>query len=151
MPARLPNLLWIVTTQWRAQACGFAGDPQAHTPSLDALAVVAVNHTQAVTPHPFGPFARAALLTGVPSPENGVQDYFDPLPVETRTIAHRLAAAGYATSSAISTVSVCWQGWDFATSPSLLRRASPSRPRRAAPQPRRCGPTSGAPCREASR
>jgi len=28
-----------------------------------------MNYAQAVTPHPFGPFARAALLTGVRSPE----------------------------------------------------------------------------------
>ncbi len=92
------NILWIVTTQWRAQAGGFAGDPNARTPHLDAFAARAVNYTQAVTPHPFGPFARAALLTGVPSPANGVRDYFDPLPRDARTIAHELRARGYATA-----------------------------------------------------
>jgi arylsulfatase A-like enzyme len=93
-----PNILWIVTTQWRAQACGYVGDPNAHTPSLDALAAESVNYAQAVTPHPFGPFARAALLTGVPSPANGVRDYFDPLPPGMRTIAHALTEQGYATA-----------------------------------------------------
>ena len=93
-----PNILWIVTTQWRAQACGYAGDPNARTPQLDALAAESVNYTQAVTPHPFGPMARAALLTGVTSPENGVRDYFDALPVGARTIAHALRARGYATA-----------------------------------------------------
>ncbi|HVS53449.1 MAG TPA: sulfatase-like hydrolase/transferase [Opitutaceae bacterium] len=93
-----PNILWIVTTQWRASACGFAGDPNARTPHLDALAARSTNYTQAVTPHPFGPFARAAMLTGVPSPENGVRDYFDPLPTDARTIAHELRARGYATA-----------------------------------------------------
>jgi arylsulfatase A-like enzyme len=97
MPAR-PNILWIVTTQWRAQSCGYAGDPNAVTPALDALAAQSVNHAQAVTPHPFGPWARAALLTGTPSPENGVRDYFDPLPAGARTIAHRMEARGYATA-----------------------------------------------------
>src|SRR6185312_13345930 len=97
MSARTPNILWIVTTQWRAQACGYAGDPNARTPALDALAAVSVNYTQAVTPHPFGPFARAALLTGVPSPENGVRDYFDALPANARTVAHELKERGYAT------------------------------------------------------
>ena len=92
------NILWIVTTQWRAQACGYAGDPNARTPHLDALAVESVNFTQAVTPHPFGPFARAAMLTGVLSPENGVRDYFDPLPIGARTIAHELGARDYATA-----------------------------------------------------
>jgi arylsulfatase A-like enzyme len=93
-----PNILWIVTTQWRAQACGYAGDVNARTPFVDALAACGVNYAQAVTPHPFGPFARAALLTGVPSPENGVRDYYDPLPANTRTIAHELDARGYATA-----------------------------------------------------
>lgn len=75
------SILWVLTTQWRAHACGFAGDPNAQTPCLDALASQSLNYAQAVTPHPFGPFARAAMLTGMPSPENGVRDYFDPLPV----------------------------------------------------------------------
>src|SRR5476649_2257036 len=93
-----PNILWVVTTQWRAQALGGAGDPNARTPCLDALAAESVNFTQAVTPHPFGPFARAALLTGVPSPANGVRDYFDGLPEGARTLAHDLGARGYATA-----------------------------------------------------
>lgn len=93
-----PNILWIVTTQWRAQACGYAEDVNARTPVLDRLAAESVNYTQAVTPHPLGPFARAALLTGVPSPENGVKDYHDPLPIEARTVAHEMAAAGYRTA-----------------------------------------------------
>ena len=98
MPASPPSILWIITTQWRAQATGYAGDPNARTPHLDALAAESLAYSQAVTPHPFGPFARAALLTGVPSPENGVREYHDPLPRETRTVAHRLGARGYATA-----------------------------------------------------
>lgn len=97
-PAPRPDILWIVTTQWRAQATGYAGDPNARTPHLDALARASVNYAQAVTPHPFGPFARAALLTGVPSPQNGVSDYYDPLPAESRTVAHALTERGYHTA-----------------------------------------------------
>lgn len=96
--SRLPNLLWIVTTQWRAQATGVAGDPNARTPCFDALAAAGRHYRQAVTPHPFGPWARAALLTGVPSPRNGIREYFDPLPASTRTIAHELAERGYQTA-----------------------------------------------------
>jgi arylsulfatase A-like enzyme len=98
MAFRAPNILWIVTTQWRAQATGYAGDVNARTPHLDALAARSVNYTQAVTPHPFGPFARAALFTGLPSPENGVRDYYDPLPANARTIAGMLGERGYATA-----------------------------------------------------
>ncbi len=92
-----PNILWILTTQWRAASVGYGGDSGVRTPHLDAFAAKAVNYAQAVTPHPFGPFARAALLTGVTSPANGVRDYHDPLPAETVTIAHELAGRGYAT------------------------------------------------------
>jgi arylsulfatase A-like enzyme len=111
MPAQ-PNILWIVTTQWRAQATGYAGDANARTPWLDGLASEAVNFTQAVTPHPLGPQARAALLTGRLCPENGVSGYWDALPVYQegkpdghrpphqpgRTVAHALADRGYATA-----------------------------------------------------
>lgn len=92
-----PNILWIVTTQWRAQATGYAGDANARTPWLDGLASEAVNYTQAVTPHPLGPQARAALLTGKLSPENGISSYWDPLPVDARTVAHALQDRGYTT------------------------------------------------------
>lgn len=95
---RPPHIVWIVTTQWRAGACGYADDPNARTPYLDAFAAEAANFVEAVTPHPFGPFARAALLTGVPSPANGVRDYFDPLPTSSRTIAHQLSERGYCTA-----------------------------------------------------
>ena len=89
MPAQ-PNILWIVTTQWRGQATGYAGDPNARTPWLDGLASEAVNYPQAVTPHPMGPQARAALLMGKLCPENGVSGYWDPLPTGARTVAHAL-------------------------------------------------------------
>ncbi|MDI1320495.1 MAG: sulfatase-like hydrolase/transferase [bacterium] len=94
--AAKPNILWIVTTQWRAQATGYAGDANARTPWLDGLASEAINYTQAVTPHPLGPQARAALLTGKLGPENGVSGYWDPLPKDARTVAHALKDRGYA-------------------------------------------------------
>jgi len=97
MPAQ-PNILWIVTTQWRGQATGYAGDPNARTPWLDGLASEAVDYTQAVSPHPLGPQARAALLTGQLASENGVADYWDPLPADARTVAHALGDRGYATA-----------------------------------------------------
>jgi arylsulfatase A-like enzyme len=106
-----PNILWIVTTQWRGQATGYAGDGNARTPWLDGLASEAVNYTQAVTPHPLGPQARAALLTGKLCPENGVKGYWDALPAYDekknlrgaqvppgRTVAHALKDRGYSTA-----------------------------------------------------
>ncbi|MBC8010143.1 MAG: sulfatase-like hydrolase/transferase [Burkholderiales bacterium] len=95
-----PDILWIVTTQWRAQSCGYAGDVNARTPALDAFAAdpATTHYAQAVTPHPFGPFARAALLTGQTSPANGLSNYLDAFPRGKRTIAHDLGERGYATA-----------------------------------------------------
>ncbi len=93
-----PNILWIVTTQWRAQACAHSGDPNARTPFLDRLAAEGVQYRGAVTPHPFGPFARAVILTGIESPANGIRDYFDPLPPDVPTVAHAMGERGYETA-----------------------------------------------------
>jgi arylsulfatase A-like enzyme len=95
---RPPNILWVVTTQWRAQAAGYAGDLNARTPHIDKFAGESHNFRHAVTPHPFGPFARAALLTGIPSPANGVREYFDSLPANVPTIANEMAQREYHTA-----------------------------------------------------
>ncbi len=88
----------VMTTQWRAQATGYGGDGNATTPVLDALAESSIDFVQAVTPHPFGVFARAAFLTGEPCPENGISDYYDPLPPDAVTLAHRYREKGYDTA-----------------------------------------------------
>jgi arylsulfatase A-like enzyme len=98
MPTDRPDILWIVTTQWRGQACGFAGDPNARTPALDAFARQAVVYEQAFSNHPFGPFAPRHPAHRQALSNNGVADYWDPLPREADTIARRLASAGYATA-----------------------------------------------------
>jgi len=95
---RPPDVIWIVTTQWRGRAGGWAGDPNVHTPVLDRLAREGAVFDHAITPHPFGPQARAALLTGMPSPDNGVRDYFDGLPAGGRTVAHAMRERGYRTA-----------------------------------------------------
>ncbi len=93
-----PNIIWVITTQWRASATGYAGDPNAQTPWLDGLASEALNYAQAVSPHPLGPFARASLFTGHHCPANGMSDYWNSLPIDARTIAHALSDHGYSTA-----------------------------------------------------
>ncbi|MBK1878424.1 sulfatase-like hydrolase/transferase [Pelagicoccus mobilis] len=93
-----PDVIVVMTTQWRASAFGFAGDPNAKTPFLDSLKEDSLWLRQAVTPHPFGVFARAAFLTGTRSPANGVSDYFDPLPADARTLADAFGEEGYETA-----------------------------------------------------
>ncbi|MBD5778683.1 sulfatase-like hydrolase/transferase [Pelagicoccus sp. NFK12] len=96
--SKLPDVLVVLTTQWRASAFGFAGDPNARTPCLDRIADGSLWLRQAVTPHPFGVFARAAFLTGTRSPGNGLRDYYDTLPADSRTLAHAFADSGYDTA-----------------------------------------------------
>lgn len=93
-----PDVLVVLTSQWRGQATGFAGDPNARTPCLDRLAEQGTWFPQAVTPHPFGVFARAAFLTGRRCPANGIRDYYDPLPARARTLAHAFSEQGYETA-----------------------------------------------------
>jgi len=34
-----PNIVFVLTDQWRAQATGYAGDPNVQTPHLDLLRI----------------------------------------------------------------------------------------------------------------
>jgi arylsulfatase A-like enzyme len=49
---RRANVIWIVVDQMRAQATGYAGDPNVHTPNLDRLAAEGTNFTRAVAGWP---------------------------------------------------------------------------------------------------
>ena len=62
--ARKPNLVFIFADQWRAQASGYGGDPNAQTPYLDKLAKESINFTNAVSGCPVCTPYRASLITG---------------------------------------------------------------------------------------
>ena len=94
----LPDVYWIVTTQWRGQSVSWAPDPNVRMPNLSRLAARGVVVEQAVSNHPFGPFARTAMLTGRPSDAVGVVDYFDSLPVGVPTVAQAFSSADYETA-----------------------------------------------------
>lgn len=59
-----PNVIYILTDQWRAEALGYAGDPNVKTPNLDAFSQKAVNFSNAVSVCPVCTPYRASLLTG---------------------------------------------------------------------------------------
>ena len=59
-----PNVVYILTDQWRAKATGYNGDPNAVTPNIDRLAAESVNFATAIATSPVCTPARAALLTG---------------------------------------------------------------------------------------
>ncbi len=59
-----PNVLILLTDQWRAQATSYAGDPNVSTPNLDYLASESVNFENAISGMPVCSPFRASLLTG---------------------------------------------------------------------------------------
>jgi len=61
---RKPNIVFVLTDQWRAQATGYAGDPNVKTPNLDALASRSINFENAVSVCPVCTPYRASLMTG---------------------------------------------------------------------------------------
>lgn len=59
-----PNVIFVFGDQWRAQATGYAGNPQVQTPNLDNLASESVNFVNAMAGCPVCSPYRASLLTG---------------------------------------------------------------------------------------
>jgi len=92
-----PNIVLVLTDQWRGQALGYAGDPNVATPEIDALAGRSVNFVNAVSVCPVCTPHRAALLTGRYPTSTGMflNDLY--LPAEELCMAEILAGAGYDT------------------------------------------------------
>lgn len=92
-----PNIVYILTDQWRGSALGYAGDPNVQTPNLDAFSKEAVNFTNAVSVTPVCTPHRAALLTGRYPTTTGMflNDVY--MPSEELCMAEMLKAEGYNT------------------------------------------------------
>jgi arylsulfatase A-like enzyme len=95
--AARPNILFVIADQWRAQAFGFAGDPNVQTPHLDRFEPRCVNFTQAVAGMPVCSPTRASLLTGQRPQTHGVFLNDVPLSTNAVTLPKVLKAAGYDT------------------------------------------------------
>ncbi len=97
---RKPNLVFVLADQWRAQATGYAGDPnlQGKTPNLDKLAARSANFTTAVSGCPVCTPYRASLLTGQYPLTHGL--FLNDLCLSNRAVslAEAYAAAGYDTA-----------------------------------------------------
>jgi len=95
--ARPINVVVILADQWRAQALGYAGDPNVKTPHLDALERQSVRFVQAVSNMPVCSPMRASLLTGQRPLTHGVFMNDAPLAPDACTIGKVLLQAGYTT------------------------------------------------------
>ncbi len=93
-----PNIVLVLTDQWRAQAFGYAGDPNVQTPNIDALASSSFNFENAVSVCPLCTPHRAALLTGRYPTSTGMfmNDIY--LPAEELCMAEIFKGAGYDTA-----------------------------------------------------
>ncbi len=94
---RKPNLVFVFADQWRAQATGYAGDPNIRTPNLDRLSGESVNFRNAVSGCPVCCPYRAGLLTGQYPLTHGVFLNDAPLADQERPIARVYGEAGYDT------------------------------------------------------
>jgi len=92
-----PNVIWIFGDQHRAQATGYMGDPNAHTPNLDRLAAEGLAFTRAVSGFPLCCPFRGSLLTGR-YPHHCVPGHEYQMPPDQPTLATVFNAAGYRTS-----------------------------------------------------
>jgi arylsulfatase A-like enzyme len=95
--ARRPNVLFVMADEWRAQAFGFAGDPNVHTPTIDRFAGQSVNFEQAVSGCSVCCPSRASLMTGQYPLTHGV--YINDVPLEPQgvTLGEAFRQAGYHT------------------------------------------------------
>lgn len=93
-----PNVVFILTDQWRASAFGYAGNKIVRTPYIDRLADESVNFTNAVSVCPVCTPYRASLLTGRYPTSTGmfVNDIY--LPDEEVCMAEIYREAGYGTA-----------------------------------------------------
>jgi arylsulfatase A-like enzyme len=94
---RLPSVLFVMADQWRADAFGYAGNPDVRTPAFDEFASQSIRFINAVSTIPVCTPTRAALLTGRRAISNGVLMNDVPLDPRAITISNILAGAGYET------------------------------------------------------
>ncbi|NQT12391.1 MAG: sulfatase-like hydrolase/transferase, partial [Planctomycetes bacterium] len=93
-----PNIVFVLTDQWRAQAFGYAGDPNVQTPNIDALARRSIHFENAVSVCPVCTPHRASLLTGRYPTSTGMflNDLY--LPADELCMVEILKDAGYDTA-----------------------------------------------------
>lgn len=93
-----PNVVYILTDQWRASAFSYAGDSNVKTPNIDKFAEEAVNFSNAVSVCPVCTPHRASLLTGRYPTSTGMflNDLY--LPDEELCMAEIFKAEGYNTA-----------------------------------------------------
>jgi arylsulfatase len=104
-PRRAPNIVLVFADDLGYGELGCYGQRRIATPNIDRLAREGARFTQFYSAAPVCAPSRSALLTGQHLGHTPIRDNSEvqpegqgPLPAATRTIAHDLKAAGYATA-----------------------------------------------------
>jgi arylsulfatase A-like enzyme len=92
-----PNLVFILADQWRAEATGYAGNPDVITPNLDRLASESLIFENAITVMAACAPWRASFLTGQYPLTHGVFYNDKPLATEAVSLGKIYKNAGYQT------------------------------------------------------
>ncbi|MEO6036042.1 MAG: sulfatase [Verrucomicrobiota bacterium] len=95
---RRPNILILLAEQWRAEAFGYAGNPDVKTPNIDGLHGQSVDFKNAVASNPVCCPTRASMMTGQRSLTHGVFMNDVPLDPNAVSLAKVLKSAGYDTA-----------------------------------------------------
>ena len=90
-------MIWVLTDQQRAMMLSCNGDPNVHTPNIDALADMGVNFTRAVSGYPLCCPFRGSMLTSR-YPHECVPGHEYQMPPEMPTIADVFNENGYHTA-----------------------------------------------------
>jgi arylsulfatase A-like enzyme len=93
-----PNIVFILTDQWRADCLGILGTPSVETPRLDMLARKGTLFTASYSACPSCVAARASIFTGLRPTTHGRLGYQDRVPWRyTDTLCDVLGRGGYQT------------------------------------------------------
>lgn len=95
---KMPNILLVVTDQWRGDCVGALGHPVVETPNIDNVFEEGTFFTRAFSAVPSCIAARASLLTGLSQNKHGRVGYRDGVPWNYPvTLPGLLSEAGYHT------------------------------------------------------
>jgi len=92
-----PNIVFLLTDQWRLQALGYAGNSQVRTPNIDRLAAESVNFRNATSGYSVCCPWRASFLTGQYPLTHGVIVNDVPISSDPVGLGDAFKTAGYDT------------------------------------------------------
>ncbi len=96
-PNKMPNILFLMSDEHRADVTGYEGDTVVRTPTLDALAQDGVVFSHCYTPSPICIPGRQAMMAGKSCKSCGCRQYGDDLAPFSNTFAKWLSLHGYQT------------------------------------------------------